>query len=367
MEPYFLEKFGNASSIHRYGQEARAALDASRATIAGALKVQAGEITFVSGGTEADNAAIKGLAREALRRSGKNHIITSRAEHHAVLDTCAFLASSGFSVTVLHVDRYGMVDPDAVRKAIRPETALISIMHANNEVGTINPIAEVGTIAREREIPLHSDAVQTFGKLDFTADDLHVDAMSISAHKIYGPKGIGALYLRRGTMMERLLHGGGQERGRRAGTESVPLAVGFASASELMTSRRAEENKRLSDLRASFREKLAERFPAIRFNGHPSLSLPHILNCSFDSRAIAIDGEALLFNLDLAGIAVTSGSACTSGSMEPSHVLLAMGVDEQTARATIRFSMGRSTTEDDLEYTIEQLEAIVKRIGRPTR
>jgi cysteine desulfurase len=365
MRPYFLEHFGNASSIHHFGREARAALDGSRESIARQIGAKAGELFFVGSGTEADNTAIKGVAMSLKKSSGKAHIIASSVEHHAVLEPCKFLREYGFTVTFLPVDGQGMVNPDDVARAIRSDTALISVMHANNEVGTIQPISEIAALAHEHGILVHSDAVQTFGKIPLTADALGVDLVSISAHKIYGPKGIGAFYLRRGVMLERLIHGGGQERGRRAGTESVPLAVGFAKAAALMEDLSTQENARLHELSARLRSMLQERFQTLLFNGHPDRSLPHIVNVSFDSRRIAIDGEALLFNLDMAGVAVTSGSACTSGSIEPSHVLLAMGRSQDTARATIRFSLGRSTTMDDIEYTVTALQSIVTRIGKP--
>ena len=364
MKPYFSEKFGNASSIHRFGQEARAALDESRETIATLIGAHGSEIFFVSSGTEADNSALKGVAWKVREEAGKDHIITSKAEHHAVLESCEFLRQIGFGVTYLDVDRYGMVDPKSVRRAITRKTCLISIMHANNEVGTLNPILEIGAIAREHRVLFHSDGVQSFGKVGVNVDGLGVDLLSLSAHKIYGPKGIGALYVRKGVKMERLIHGGGQERGRRAGTENVPLAVGFAKAAELIDGGRESENRRLGELKSRLRAMLQERFPFIVYNGDPTDSLPHILNISFDSNKIEMDGEALLFNLDLAGIAVTSGSACTSGSMEPSHVLLAMGRDPKTAKATIRFSLGRLTIQEDIRYTVEKLEEIVGRIGK---
>jgi len=362
MKPYMLEKFGNASSIHSFGREARAALDESRDKIAKLIDAHAGEVFFVSGGTEADNTAIKGVAW-AMRKNGKTHVITDNIEHHAILEPCGFLEENGFTVTYLGVDHYGMVQPDDVRKAILPETGLISIMHANNEIGTINPIQEISSIAKEHGIPFHSDAVQSFGKLPVNVDGLGVDLMTVSSHKIYGPKGIGVLYISKGITVDRFMHGGGQERGRRAGTENVSLAVGFAKAAELMIEFRESEYRRLGGLKIKLRKMLEERFPSLLFNGHPQDSLSHILNVSFDYAKTPVDAESLLYNLDLAGIAVTSGSACTSGSMSPSHVLLALGRTIQTARTTIRFSMGRSTTEDDLVYTVNKLEEIVRRIG----
>lgn len=363
MKPFFNEHFGNASSIHHFGREARAALDASRDTLAGCIGAHSGEIFFVSCGTEADNFALKGIAAAMLGR-GKNHIITSQTEHHAILESCGFLEENGFLVTYLPVDGYGRTSVLDVREAIRRDTGLISIMHANNEVGTINPVAEIAQVARECGIIMHSDTVQSFGKIPVNVDKLGVDSLSLSAHKIYGPKGIGVLYIRKGVAIDRFVHGGGQERGRRAGTENVPLAVGFAEAAVLIHRRMEEDQARLGALRDRLRSGLRQLAPWVVFNGDPAGALSHILNISFDSRLIGIDGEALLFNLDLAGIAVTSGSACTSGSMEPSHVLLAMGRDPATARATIRFSLGHSTTGEDIDYTVGVLADVVHRLGR---
>ena len=363
MAPYFTAKFGNASSIHSYGQEARAALDGSRDRIAGFLGAASAEIIFTGSGTEADNFALKGAARARRRLAGKDHILTDAVEHHAVLETCRSLEGEGFSVTYLPVDQSGKVTAKAVQGGIRPTTALVSIMHANNEIGTINPIGEISRITRAEGVPLHSDAVQTFGKIPVNVEELGVDLLTISAHKIYGPKGIGALYIRRGMEIESFIHGGAQERGRRAGTENVPLAVGFSKAASIVMEEREAESARLTSLREEFRKILSQRLPGILINGAAQPSLPHILNISFDSTKIGIDGESLLFNMDLSGIAVTSGSACTSGNMEPSHVLLAIGRDAATAKASIRFSMGRSTTIEDLQTTATSLEAIVGRIG----
>lgn len=363
MRPYFLEKFGNASSIHRYGQEARAALDESRAVLARLINARESEVYFTASGTEADNFALKGVAR-AMRKRGKSHIITSKVEHHAVLETCEFLEEEGFSVTYLDVDGYGRVSPDDIRRVMTPKTGLISIMHANNEVGTINPIEEIAAVAKEHGIVFHTDAVQSFGKIPINVATMGIDLLSLSAHKIYGPKGIGAIVIRKGTEIDKFIHGGGQERGRRASTEAVPLAVGFAKAASLMYETMEQENKRLADLRSHMQKVLEERFPYLIFNRHPVHSLPHILNVSFDSSKVDIEGDVLLLNLDLAGIAATSGSACTSGTMKPSHVLLAMGRDEKSARATIRFSMGRSTSLEDLDYVATVLESVVEKIAR---
>ena len=362
MVPYFTEKFGNASSIHRFGQEARAALDESREMLAGLTAARASEIVFVGSGTEADKYAIKGTAWHMLDH-GKDHIITDAAEHHAVLETCEFLGRSGFSLTVLPVDSYGMVDPGLIRKSITKKTGLVSIMHANNEVGTLNPIGEIAAIAKEHAIIFHTDAVQSFGKVAVPEGNPWGDLVSMSAHKIYGPKGIGALFVRNGVGLERFLHGGGQERGKRAGTESVALAVGFARAAAIMAGTIAAEAERMRSLKMLFMSLLRERFPYVLFNGHPTEALSTIVNVSFDDAKIGIDGEALLFNLDLEGIAAASGSACTSGSIAPSHVLLAMGRDPYTARATVRFSMGRATSEEEIRQTVDALVRIVRRIG----
>ena len=362
MKPYFVEKYGNASSIHSYGQQAKAALDESRDVVAGLIGATAAEVVFVSSGTEANNAAIKGLAW-ASRASGKPHVITDKAEHHAVLETCQYLERQGFSVTYLDVDSAGRVSAESVQSAIRRDTFLISIMHVNNEVGTVNALQQIAGIARAHGVAFHTDSVQSFGKIPVDVAELGADLASFSGHKIYGPKGIGALFIRKGLTLERLIHGGGQERGRRAGTENVPLAVGFAKAASIIDSTRSAEFDRLLRLKQEFVHELETCFPFLLFNGHPTYSLPHIINVSFDSSKISIDGEALLFNLDMAGIALTSGSACTSGSMEPSHVLLAMGRDTATAKATLRFSMGRATTSDDLHYVVDRLSEVVRTIG----
>ncbi len=361
MQPYFLEKFGNASSVHQFGQEAHAALDESRAAIARMIGAKEGEIFFTSGGTESNNFAIKGIA-SVLRKRGKTHIITNKAEHHAVLEPCEFLEEEGFSVTYLDVDEYGMVHPEEVRKSITSKTGLVSIMHANNEVGTINPIEEIAAIVKKHDIIVHSDAVQTFGMIPLDVSDLGVDLLSLTAHKLYGPKGIGALYIRKGTEIGKLLHGGEQERGMRASTEAVPLAVGFAKAVEICKAVMVEEGERLRELAEYLRKSLAEHLPFLIFNGHQVRSLPHIVNVSFDGRKIDVQGDALLLNLDLSGIAVSSGSACTSGSIKPSHVVRAMGRNEKTVQATIRFSLGRSTKKEDLDSGITALDEIVQRL-----
>jgi cysteine desulfurase len=362
MRPYFSETFGNASSIHFFGREAKAALEKARATIATAVGAQSGEIFFTSGGTESDNFAIRGVAH-AGRKKGKNHIITSAVEHHAVLEPCETLKEEGWEVTFLTVDSTALVTAAQVREAITDRTCLVSIMQANNEVGTIYPLKEIAAIAHERGVLVHTDAVQTLGKVPVDVNVLGVDLMTLSAHKLYGPKGIGALYIRRGTDIEPLLYGGGQERGKRPGTENVPLAVGFAKAVELAFADREVEMKRLAALRDKLQSQICNRFPAAIVNGHPTERLPNILNISFDSRKIQLEGEMLVMNMDLRGVAVTSGSACTSGSMQPSHVLLAMGRDANTAKATLRFAFGRSNTEADVEEVMARLSEALKQMA----
>lgn len=360
MQPFFAQSFGNASSIHAFGREARVALEERREVIAKFLNAESSEIFFTSGGTEADNHAIKGVAL-ANRSKGKTHLITARAEHHAVLHTCKFLEKLGFEVTYLPVDGYGRVDPDDVRRSITDRTCLISIMHVNNEVGTVNPIEEIAQIARERGVLFHSDTVQSFGKIPIDVKRMGIDLLSVSGHKLYGPKGIGVLYIRKGVAIENLLHGGGQERGRRPGTENVALAAGLARAVELCRENMADEMKRLGELRDLLKRRLQELFEGLIFNTHPTENLPSILSISFDSKKVGIDGEVLLLGLDLKGVAVSNGSACTSGSMEASHVLLAMGRDHRTALASVRFSFGRGNTESDVDYALDALKEVVER------
>ncbi|MBS4027899.1 MAG: cysteine desulfurase [Ignavibacteriales bacterium] len=366
MKPYFLEKFGNPSSIHQFGQEVKVALEESRLSVASIINAVPGEITFTASGTESNNFALKGSA-ERLRKKGKTHIVTSPIEHHAVLEPCEYLRNHGFSVSYCEVDEWGKVSVDEVQRHLRDDTGLISVMHANNEVGTINSIAEIGLLAHERGILFHTDAVQTFGKLSIDTQTMNIDLLSISSHKIYGPKGIGALYIRRGTDVESLLHGGGQERGRRAGTEAVPLIIGFGKAAEIMKKRFEKDALHLTTIKQYLLSQLEELTAGSDFlliNGHPTESLPNIVNVSLNSKKIQIDSDALLLNMDLGGVAVTSGSACTSGSMEPSHVLLAMKRDEQTAKATLRFSFGRSTSHEDIDFAVSIFRSVIKRIGK---
>lgn len=363
MQPYFTDTFANASSVHWYGRQAKSALERAREVIAKAIGAQSGEVFFTSGGTESNNFAMQGAAG-SMQGKGKTHIITSAAEHHAVLEPCEHLGKHGFNVDVLPVDQHGIVEPDTIKKALTPETFLVSIMHANNEVGSISPVAEIATLAHESGALMHTDAVQSFGKVPVNVEELGVDLMTLSAHKMYGPKGIGALYIKRGTEINPLLFGGGQERGKRPGTENIPLAVGFARAVELAMNAMADEAIRLRRLSDLLQEKVTASIPAAILNGHPSHRLPHVLNISFDSTLLPIEGEMLLMNMDLHGIAVTSGSACTSGSMQPSHVLLAMGRDGKTAKATLRFAFGRNNAVEDVEYVMASLKEVLAQMSK---
>ncbi|MFZ5898072.1 MAG: cysteine desulfurase NifS [Bacillota bacterium] len=356
MLPYLHEKFGNPSSLHFYGREVRAGVEDAREKVAQALGADPMEIVFTSGGTEADFLALRGAAY-ANRKRGK-HIITSAVEHHAVLDTCEMLAEEGFEVTVVPVDRHGMVDPERVAGEIRPDTILISIMHANNEVGTVQPVREIGLLARERDIVFHTDAVQSFGKIPVNVRELNADLLSISAHKIYGPKGAGALWIRRGCRWSPINRGGGQERRRRPGTENVPGIIGLGEACRLAVSNLDDEARTLKALRNRMVNYVKENFKGVWINGHPEKHLPNSAHFSFEG----IEGEALLLDLDLNGIAVSSGSACSSESSVSSHVLLAMGIPDEVARCSIRVSLGKENTEEDVDYFLEVLTNTVNRL-----
>jgi cysteine desulfurase len=354
MVPYFSESFGNPSSVHAFGREAREGLDTAREQLARFLGARPEEIVFTSGGTESDNLAVKGLAGA----KGKGHLVTSRIEHHAVLRTAQALEGSGFAVTYVPVDGYGMVDPDDVRRAIRPDTVAISIMHANSEVGTIQPIAAIGALARARGIPFHVDAVQTFGKVPVDVDACGIDVLSCSAHKIYGPKGVAALYVRRGTRMVSVQHGGEHERRRRAGTENVAGIVGFGKAVEIRAREMGAEAQRVQALRDRLWEGFLARIPEVRLNGHPTERLPGTVNVSFHH----VEAESVVLGLDLKGVAVSAGSACTSGNVEPSYVLVAMGVPLDWARGAVRCSLGRGTTAADVDYAVECAEPLVHKL-----
>ena len=356
MLPYLSGVYGNASSLHSFGLEARTAVEEARARIASFMGAKPEEIVFTSGGTESDNFIIKGFALS--RRNKGNHIITSSIEHHAVLETCKFLQGQGFSVTYLPVDENGLVNPDDVKKAITAETILISVMHGNNEIGTIEPIAEIGAVAREHGVAFHSDAVQTFGHIPIDVNDLQVDFLSVSAHKLYGPKGIGLAYVRNGMKIIPLLHGGDQERRRRASTLNIPGIVGFGRAVELAGSDMRAELSRQSVLRDRLASGLLSAVEDSRLNGHTIRRLQNNVNISF----AFVEGEGLLLNLDMEGIAVSTGSACTSSSLEPSHVLAAIGLPVELAHGSLRFSLGRDTTQQDIERVLQVMPGIVYRL-----
>lgn len=335
MNQYLTNNFGNASSVHSFGREARKGLETAREQIANLIKAQPEEIFFTSGGTEADNMAIIGTAF-ANQKKGK-HIITTQIEHHAVLETCHHLEKLGFEVTYLPVDKNALVSVEKVKEAIRDDTILISMMHANNEVGTIQPVKEVGALAKEKGIVFHVDAVQSFGKLPIDVNEMNIDLLSASSHKIYGPKGIGCLFLRKGTKVEPLMFGGAQERKRRPGTENVPAIAGFGLAAELAGKEMAQENERLTKLRDKLIQGILEKIPHVQLNGHPTQRLANNVNVSFHY----VEGESLLLMLDMKGIAASSGSACTSGSLDPSHVLLAMGISHEIAHGSLRMTLGK--------------------------
>ena len=354
MLPYFSERFGNPSSVHGFGREAREGLETARDQVAHFLRVGKEEIVFTSGGTESDNMAVKGVAMAR----GRGHIITTRIEHHAVLRAVETLETQGFAATYLDVDGYGMVDPDTLRRAIRPDTILISLMHANSEIGTIQPARQLGAIAREHGIPFHMDAVQTFGKVPIDLDAFNIDMLSFSGHKIYGPKGVAGLYIRKGTKMVSIQHGGEHERRRRAGTENVTGIVGLGKAVEIRGRDMAEEGRRLTALRDRLWEGLHRRVPEVRLNGHPTQRVPGTCNVSFRH----VESESIVLGLDLKGIGVSAGSACTSGNVEPSYVLVAMGVPLDWAMGAVRHSLGRSTTAEDIDYVIDATEPLVAKL-----
>jgi len=356
MLPYFSDSFGNPSSIHSLGLETRTAVAEAREKVASLIGAVSDEIVFTSGGTEADNLAIKGVA-QANAQKGK-HIVATRIEHHAVEESCRYLEKQGFKVTLVGVDQDGMVRPGDVEKAITPETILISVMHANNEVGTIQPIAEIGKLARKRGVYFHTDAVQTVGHIPAMVDELGVDLLAVSAHKLYGPKGVGVLYVRKGTRIVSFLHGGGQERGLRASTENVPGIVGLGKAAEIAQAEMDAESKHVTRLRDKLIKGILERIPQVRLNGHPTQRLPNNVNISVAS----VEGESLAVSLDLEGIAVSTGSACSSEAMEPSHVLTAMGVPVELARGSVRFSLGRENTDAEIDRVLEAFPRIVSRL-----
>ena len=358
MLPYFSDKFGNASSLHGFGREAREALEESRQKLARLLNADPGEIVFTSGGTESDNLALRGIAYKN-RNSGR-HIITSQIEHPAILETCRSLEREGFTVTYLPVNREGLIELSELEKAIRPDTILISIMHANNEVGTIQPLEEVGRLAADRDIYLHTDAVQTVGKINVDVEAMGADLLSLSAHKLYGPKGVGALFVRRGTKIQSLATGGGHEKNLRSGTENVAGIVGLARAADLAREEMAEEGRRLVELRDRLAELVLGRVKDAWVNGSREKRLPGSLNLGFSY----VEGESLLLYLDSKGIAVSTGSACSSHKLEPSHVLLALGLRPEQCHGSLRITMGRSNSREHVDYVADCIAEAVERFRK---
>jgi len=354
MLPFFGELYGNPSSANSFGQEVKPLLDEARNRIADQLGASPAEVVFTSGGTEADNAAIKGVALA----HGKGHIVTTLIEHPAVMQAVSYMVKKGFEATYIPVGIAGVVDPDDVKKAIRPDTILVSMMHVNNETGIIQPVEEVAQISREADVPFHSDAVQSFGKMPSKVDDLGVDLMSVAAHKIYGPKGVGVLYIRKGTRIDPLIIGGAQEKRRRSGTENIAGIVGFGEAIVHAEAEREEVFARMASLRKKFVSGLMEKIPELTINGDGEVVFPSTISAS----VARVEGESLLLSLDMEGVAISTGSACSSGSLEPSHVLVAMGIETVLAQGTLRFSMGRGTTEEEVDHVLEVFPPIVERL-----
>jgi cysteine desulfurase len=356
MMPFFRDQFGNASSIHWAGREVKKYLDEARENVASLMNADPQEIIFTGCGTESDNMAIKGVA--STHQDKGRHIITSKVEHHAVLHTCQFMEGWGYEITYLPVDREGLIDLEDLRRSIRPDTVLVTIMFANNETGTIMPVQEIGEVCREKGVIFHTDAVQAVGKIPIDLKKLAVDILSLSGHKLNTPKGIGAQFIRKGTKLSPLIHGGAQERNRRAGTENIPYIIGLGKACEIAKRDFQKRHEYLQSLRDRLQEGLLRAIPHVELNGHPNRRLPNTLNASF----LYVEGESLLLNMDLEGIAVSSGSACSSGSADASHVILAMGKSPLVAQSAIRFSLGLTNTAEDVEYVLEVLPRIIERL-----
>lgn len=356
MRPYFTEVYGNPSSVYRFAGKAGEAVESARAEIGGALNAKPEEIYFTGGGSESDNWAVKGTAH-ALREKGR-HIITTKIEHHAVLHTCEYLEREGYEITYLDVDETGMVAPEELEKAIRPDTILITIMFANNEIGTIEPVREIGRLARKHGILFHTDAVQAFGHVPIDVEDMQIDMLSASGHKLGGPKGVGILYLRSGVKIDPILHGGAQERFRRAGTHNVPGIVGMAAAVKMAVEHMEENGKREREIRDHMIRRIQEEIPYVRVNGHREKRLPGNVNVCFRF----VEGESLLIMLDQEGICASSGSACTSGSLDPSHVLLAIGLPHEIAHGSLRLTLSEANTREEADYTVDKLKTIVERL-----
>ena len=356
MLPYFQDKYGNPSSIHSYGQEARVAVEEARTQVASLINASANEIIFTSGGTEADNQAIISYMTNSPKKG--SHLICSAIEHHAVLDACEYLAKQGFELTILPVNEYGIVEPEVLRDAMQENTALVSIMHANNEIGTIQPIEELAAIAHEKGAIFHSDAVQTVGRIQVDVKDLDIDMLSVSAHKFYGPKGIGCLYVKKGVRVGKHIFGGSQERKLRAGTENVPAIIGFGKACELAGARMNEVESKLLKLGTYLREGILNQIPHTLLTGHPEKRLPGSVSVCFEF----VEGESILLMLDSVGIMGSSGSACTAGSLEPSHILLALGLPHEIAHGSLRLTLGKDNTKEEVDYVLEKLPPIIQRL-----
>lgn len=357
MKSYFDEMYGNPSSgIYELGRRSKEAVENARKTVADFINADEKELYFTAGGSESDNWAIKGVA--FANKDKGNHIITTKIEHHAVLHTCEYLEKFGFETTYLDVDEYGMIDLEQLKNSIKPETILISIMYANNEIGTIQPIEKIGEIAKEHNIIFHTDAVQALGAVRIDVKKQHIDLMSMSAHKLGGPKGIGGMYIKKGVKIDNLIHGGGQERGKRAGTEGVQNIVGFGKAVEMASKNFDQYVSKLTKTRNKLMEGIKNNIPDVVLNGHPTMRLPNNVNFSYKY----VEGESILLLLDMEGIAASSGSACTSGSLDPSHVLLATGLDHGTAHGSIRFTISEETTDEDIEFVIKTMKSIIEKL-----
>jgi cysteine desulfurase len=358
MEPYFSEKFGNTMSLHSFGQEAKTALEESREIVADLMGAKPSEVIFTSSATESNNLALKGVAF-ANRKKG-NHIIISSIEHSCIMESAKWLEQQGFEITRLKVDKYGLVDPEDVKKAIKKETILVSIMHANNEIGTIEPIEEIGKICKERGVYFHTDAAQSFGKIPINVSKMNIDLMTVSSHKMYGPKGAAALFVREGTKIEPILHGGGHEVGLRSSTVNVAAIVGFAEACKICKKEMEKEAKRLTKLRDKLIKGVLEKIPGSHLNGHPTKRLPNNANFWFEG----VEGESIVIQLDLLGIAASTGSACSSEKLEPSHVLLAIGLRPEQAHGSLRLSLGRWTKEKEIDYVLKVLPKVIDKLRK---
>lgn len=358
MRPYFNEYYGNASSIHVWGQEAKNALDKARQQVAKLIGAEVEEIVFTSGGTESDNWAIRGVLNSSSQKT--KHVITTKIEHHAVLNTCQELQRQGIKISYVPVDSYGIVDPTDIEKLITPDTVLISIMHSNNETGTLQPLQAISQIARSKNVLLHTDAIQSVGKIDLDIKELGVDLLSLSGHKFHAPKGIGTLYIRKGTKIKPLIYGGAQEKSRRAGTENIPSIVALGKAAEIAVRDKKIVSEKVRQLRDYFEKEILAQIPMAYLNGDPSKRLPNTSNIRFDK----VEAEGVVINLDLLGVACSTGSACTSGSIEPSHVLSAMGLSPQQAAGSMRFSLSKFTTKEEIDYVISILPNSIEQMRK---